>query len=167
VDLFDGRDLVTASALLDLVSERWIDALTTRCRNAGAIVLFALTYSGGIRCSPVDADDETIRHLVNEHQRRDKGFGPALGPAAADIVCERLTAHGYRVDRDASPWTLTPERADLQRRLIEGWAEAAVEVAPDRAPSIASWRDRRLAHVIAGESALIVGHEDVAAWMPR
>ena len=51
-------------------------------RRRGAAVLFALTYDGRIGCSPEDPDDGLIVALVNEHQRTDKGFGPALGPDA-------------------------------------------------------------------------------------
>src|SRR4051812_14627343 len=43
-EIFDDRALVTASALLDLVSERWLRALAGRCRRARSAVLFALTY---------------------------------------------------------------------------------------------------------------------------
>ena len=42
-DICAGRDLVTASALLDLVSTRWLHALARRCRGTSAAVLFALT----------------------------------------------------------------------------------------------------------------------------
>ena len=45
--------------------------------------------------------------------------------------------------------------------LIDGWAQAAAEIEPSRARDIAAWRDRRLAHVAAGWSELLVGHEDV------
>ncbi len=55
--IFDGRALVTASALLDLVSERWLRALAARCAGHGAAVLFALSYDGRIVCSPEDPDD--------------------------------------------------------------------------------------------------------------
>jgi len=48
-DMFAGRQLVTASALLDLVSDAWLHLLADRCRAAGATVLFALTYNGGSR----------------------------------------------------------------------------------------------------------------------
>src|SRR4051812_25546624 len=71
--LFAGRTLVTASALLDLVSEEWLRTLAVRCAQAGAAVLFALTYDGRIVCSPPDPDDAEIVSLVNRHQRIDKG----------------------------------------------------------------------------------------------
>src|SRR5512142_926000 len=74
-DLFAGRDLVTASALLDLVSERWLRSLAAHCRTAGAAVLFALTYNGVSRCTPAEPEDDEIRDLMNRHQRQnDKGF---------------------------------------------------------------------------------------------
>ena len=79
-DLFAGRALITASALLDLVSDRWLRSLAARCRTSGAAVLFALTYDGRIQCTPEEPEDEAIRDLVNRHQRTDKGFGEAAGP---------------------------------------------------------------------------------------
>ncbi|MFI5179440.1 MAG: class I SAM-dependent methyltransferase [Vicinamibacterales bacterium] len=158
--IVEGRTLVTASALLDLVSEAWLRDLAGRCAAAGAAVLFALTYDGRIVCSPEDPDDATIVELVNEHQLTDKGFGPALGPGATDCAARCFEALGYQVRRAPSDWTLNPALAELQRELIEGWAQAATEMSPERARSIDAWRDRRLAHVAAGWSEILVGHED-------
>ena len=83
-------------------------ALAALCAASGAAALFALSYDGRIDCSPEDPDDAAIVALVNEHQRTDKGFGPALGPdatacaercfAAAAIRCERARE---RLDADA------------------------------------------------------------------
>src|SRR5205823_8414491 len=73
--LVDGRALVTASALADLVSELWMLTLAARCCEAGAAALLALSYDGRIACAPADEGDEPVRQLVNDHQRRDKGFG--------------------------------------------------------------------------------------------
>jgi SAM-dependent methyltransferase len=162
--LFDGRTLVTASALLDLVSEKWLRALAVRCAQARAAVLFALTYDGGIVCAPPDPDDAEIVSLVNRHQHTDKGFGPALGPGAIDVAARCFEALAYRVQRARSDWMLTPESRELQRQVIDGWAEAATDIAPAREAVIDAWRDRRLAHVVAGRSEIAVGHEDLAGW---
>jgi hypothetical protein len=164
--LFMGRHLVTASALLDLVSETWLEALAARCRASGAAALFALTYDGQFHCSPAEPEDDTIRALMNRHQRQnDKGFGVAAGPDAIECAARCFDGAGYRVRREASSWILPPRAQAMQRELIEGWAQAAVEMAPADAHVVNDWLARRLAHVQAHRSRIVVGHEDVAAWL--
>jgi hypothetical protein len=166
-EIVAGRDLVTASALLDLVSDRWLGELAAQCRAAGSIALFALTYDGRSRCEPAEPEDDAMRLSLNRHQKRsDKGFGPAAGPGAVDAAARAFAAAGYDVARVRSDWTLSPDACDLQRELIIGWADAAREIAPEQSPAIDDWLGRRLAHVDAGRSRIVVGHEDLAAWPP-
>jgi hypothetical protein len=165
--LFQGRSLVTASALLDLVSERWLQILAERCRGAGAAVLFALTYDGRIECQPADSDDEPVRDLVNRHQRIAKGFGRALGPDAAASAIRCFQAAGYEMLEAASDWQLTPSQSELQRQLIEGWARAAAEIEAEQAERVEAWKQRRLEHVASGVSQVTVGHVDLAGWLRR
>ena len=164
-DLLERAVLLTASALLDLVSERWLDGIAERCHAVGAAALFALTYDGRISCTPPESGDETVRNLVNRHQRTDKGFGPALGPAATEFAERCFAARGFTVERERSDWTLGAGDSELQRQLIAGWADAATEIAPERAAAIGAWRDRRLDHITAGRSTIVVGHQDLAAWI--
>jgi len=166
-DIFAGRGFVTASALLDLVSEHWLRALAGRCRDSRAAVLFALSYDGRIHYSPEEPEDDAVRALVNTHQRADKGFGAALGPTASECADQCFTSLGYRVQREPSDWVLGPEARELQEQLIDGWAEAAIAVGSGEPSSIEGWRTRRLDHVAAGRSRLIVGHEDLVAWLPE
>lgn len=161
--LFAGRDLITASALLDLVSEAWLSRFVQHCRSAGAAVLVVLNYDGRIECSPHDPDDELARGRVNLHQRTDKGFGLALGPDSGRRAEALLSEAGYSVRREKSDWVLHPDQADLQRQLIAGWADAAIGMSAPDAVRIRAWEDRRLAHVDAGDSRLVVGHDDVGA----
>ena len=160
--IFDQRSLVTASALLDLVSEDWLRLLAARCSEARASVLFALSYDGRVSCSPADPDDPWMIDLVNQHQRIDKGFGPALGPQASACAQRVFAEHGYRVQCAPSDWAIPTASQELQRQLVEGWADAALQIAPSSASAIAAWRLRRLAHVAAGRSEIVVGHEDLA-----
>jgi SAM-dependent methyltransferase len=166
--IFAGRHIVTASALLDLVSESWLRALAAHCRVEGALALFAITYNGRFACTPSDPEDEAVRNLMNRHQKTDKGLGGcAAGPDAGDVAEQCFLQAGYRVRREPSDWILGPADREMQRFLIDGWASAATEMAPDQAPAIARWRARRLAHVEAGRSSVVVGHDDLAAWPHR
>jgi hypothetical protein len=167
--LFAGRNLVTASALLDLVSESWLRILAARCRAAGAAVLFSITYNGQSSCDPREPEDDLVRQLMNLHQKTDKGLGgPAVGPEAWVTAENAFVDAGYRVERATSDWLIEPWDREFQRQLIEGWAYAAREIAPlqgtpYQADMIADWLRRRLAHVAAGRSHIVVGHVDMAA----
>ena len=165
-EIFAKRELVTASALLDLVSERWLRDLAKRCRAARAAVLFALTYNGRSRCWPVEPEDDAIRELMNWHQRtNDKGFGRAAGPDAVDRAEQCFAAAGYLVTRESSNWVLEPEMRALQQELIDGWAEAAAAIAPEQSAIIQSWRARRQDHVAQNRSRIVVGHDDLGGWL--
>jgi hypothetical protein len=52
------------------------------------------------------------------------------------------------------------------RELMQGWANAALELEPAEAPAIADWLGRRYAHLEKGQSRIAVGHFDLVAW-PR
>jgi SAM-dependent methyltransferase len=166
LDVCAGCRLVTASALLDLVSEAWLQALARRCRAEGAAVLFALTYDGRSECQPPEPEDGIILRLFNEHQTRsDKGFGTAAGPAAAWCAARALTAAGYHVELTASDWRLGAGTRELQRRLVQGWAAAAAEIEPGASSTIAGWMGRRLAHIDENRSSIAVGHQDLIAYL--
>jgi hypothetical protein len=165
--LFEDRHLVTASALLDLTSERWLSRLAARCCAAGAVALFALTYNGRSRCTPPEPEDGRVRDLFNRHQHRDKGLGgPAAGPDAARAAARWFAQAGFQVRSAPSDWVLGPGDGELQRRLIDGWADAALETAPAERARIGCWRARRLEHVEMHRSRVVVGHVDLAAWLP-
>jgi hypothetical protein len=158
---FSRFDLVTTAALLDLVSDVWLEDLGRRCVAEGCSVLFALSYDGRIECTPADPLDARIRDLVNDHQRTEKGFGPALGPDAATRTVRLLERLGYEVRAEQSDWRIDAAQPLLQSELIAGWASAAAEMAPSDRALIDAWRERRLAWVRDGQSRLVVGHVDV------
>jgi SAM-dependent methyltransferase len=162
----DRHDLVTAAALLDLVSATWLARLAARCAAVQADVLFALTYDGRIEWSPAEDGDARVRALVNAHQRTDKGFGPALGPAAAAEAERTFAGLGYRMRSARGDWRLGTESRALQAALVGGWVAAALEIAPREANVLEDWRRRRNMHLVNGTSRLRVGHLDLAGELP-
>lgn len=165
--IFEGRQLVTASALLDLVSAAWLRTVAAQCRREGATALFTIIYNGHNACMPEDADDAHVLALFNAHQRTDKGLGgPAAGPGATEAARQAFEAEGFSVRTEPADWALGSESSDMQRYLIEGWAGAAREVSPEDGARIETWRQRRLALVEARASRLAVGHFDLVATTP-
>lgn len=152
-------NLVSASALFDLVSEDFIARLCARITAQGSGLYVALNYDGAMRWQPAHPLDEHVLEAFNRDQRRDKGFGPALGPAATQVLSQHLQAAGYRVETAASPWQLGPEAAAMVTALITGIAEAVRTSLGDTATT--QWQDFRLQHVQEGHC--FVGHTDLLA----
>ncbi len=152
--------LVTASALLDLVTEPWIESLAERLCHARIGFYAALTYDGTVRWTAPHPLDAAILQAFNTHQRRDKGSGPALGPLAGKRAAQVFTAVGYGVRIAPSPWRLGPDQGVLQSQLIAGMAEAAAEIGVSRT-SAAAWRSARQA--LTETTACVVGHIDLLA----
>lgn len=162
---FQSVQLVTASALLDLVSAGWLEALARRCGQGRAAVYIVLSYDGNIAWQPALAGDDALRQWVNRHQYTDKGFGPALGPDAVSTLATLLQQQGYSVKIRLSRWQLNSEQAAMQTALLDGWIEAALEVAPEAADELALWLKQRRHWIECGQSRLQVGHWDLWAWL--
>ncbi len=160
-----SKGLVTAAALLDLVSRDWLGELAQRCRAARAAFAVALTYDGRTTAKPAEPEDAAVLALFNRHQLFDKGFGPALGMRAAEAAEAAFEAHGYELRVATSDWLIGPREHALQLALLEGWLGAALEIAPESRLALTSWHERRRAHVLAGRSSLSVGHVDLVGWL--
>jgi len=159
---FGHSPLVTASALLDLVSAPWLQALIHKARAARAALLFGLTVDGRTAWSPADPGDDRVHGLFSQHQRRDKGFGPALGSQAAAIAVQQLVCAGYETLRTQTDWLIDGAVApEMQRAMVEGMAAAALEQDPAAQDAVRSWKARRGAGI--GRSRLRIGHVDIVA----
>jgi hypothetical protein len=155
-----GARLVTASALFDLAGDAWLGRLADRLAAARLGLYAALSYDGETDWEPADPRDAGVLAAFNEHQRGDKGLGPALGPAAGARLAEIMVERGYRVHTAASPWRLGPGEGALQAALAEGIASAAAAAGAYRATE---WAQARRTAATAGTSSCTVGHLDVLA----
>jgi hypothetical protein len=160
-------DLVTAFALLDLVSETWLERLVCEIVRRSIPIYATLTYDGRAEISPADPLDAAVVAAVNTHQRTDKGFGPALGPAAGYAAIAQFESMKYSVVHGASDWVFGPDDREMQMRIFASWASAARETRQISDSDMVGWLARRRDAVIAACSFIRVGHVDFFAMPVR
>lgn len=156
--VLDRVDGVTASALLDLVSDAWLEGLVDALAARRLPVLVALSVAEPMAWTPSHPDDDVIAGVFWTDLRRDKGFGPALGTAAAPELADRLTAAGYGVETAATDWVIGPDGPEMLTAMVTGIARAATRHGVAAAET---WRAARMAALARGELGLTLGHTDV------
>jgi len=161
-DALSGASLVTASALLDVLTPDEIDTLSTACVGAGCPALLTLTVAGRVELTPSDPMDAEIGDAFNAHQRR----GDLLGPDAISATAEAFGRLGATVRIHSSAWRLGPDESALTQEWLRGWVGAAVEQRPDLAARADTYLRTRLAAAEAGELRVVVHHSDLLA-LPR
>jgi hypothetical protein len=150
-----GASLVTASALLDLLTAEEVDALAEACVGTGCPALLTLSVAGEVEFSPADPLDLRFAAAFNEHQRRTAGGRRLLGPDAVEVATEAFVRRGAIVHSRRSPWRLGS--GELLRQWLRGWVEAACEQQPELLPHAADYQRRR------HDSEVVVGHVDLLA----
>jgi len=156
-------DLVTATALLDLVSADWLELLAVEAAARRLPVYAAVTYDGRVTLEPGEPHDAEIVEALNRHQRGNKGFGEALGPEAAAYAVDRFERIGYSVVQGQSDWVLGPDDRTMQNEVISGFAHAAQELNELPEQRVTQWLEHRRDLIAAGQSSLRVGHLDFFA----
>ncbi len=161
-DLADAS-LVTASALLDMLTADELDRFVVACAGAGCPALVTLSVVGRVGLSPADSLDERIAGAFDAHQRRTTDGRRLLGPDAAGVAVDTFTRLGSAVSVRASPWRLGADHAALTAEWITGWVGAACEQEPGLVPLAGPYLRRRLADAAAGRLDVTVHHHDLLA----
>lgn len=168
-----GAGLVTASALLDLLTRDELGVLVDLCAAAGCPVLLTLSVVGHVELTPADPLDARVAAAFDAHQRRMTARGRLLGPDAVAAAVQGFRRAGSEVLVRPSPWRLAASRAALTAEWFTGWLDAAREQEPALAAGTELYARRRLAAARAGRLVVRVGHADLlalppaAAWRPR
>lgn len=153
-------DLVTASALLDLVSLDWIARFVAALAKARIAVLATLTVDGTILNQPALPLDSRVAAAFRSHQEGDKGFGPAAGPWAGGLLAHHLRGAGYVITSGESPWLLDNSRAALRDAYLEGVVNAVTETGKVAGNTLADWQRA------AARGTVRIGHLDIFAKPP-
>jgi hypothetical protein len=156
-----GATLITASALLDLLTEDELTGLIAVCAKAGCPTLLTLSVTGRVELTPADPLDRRVAAAFNAHQRRVTGRRRLLGPDAVELAVDQVGRLGGEVLVRPSPWRLGASQAILVAEWFTGWVRAACEQEVELAVQAELYTRRRLAQAAAGELTVTVDHADL------
>jgi hypothetical protein len=159
----DGAHLVTASALLDMLTADEVERVVTACTGAGCPALLTISVIGRVELTPAEPLDADVGAAFNAHQRRTVDGRRLLGPDAVEATVAAFRRRGVGVRVRSSPWRLGADRAELASEWFTGWAAAACEQRPELARPVAAYARRRLADAAAGRLGVVVHHTDLLA----
>ena len=162
-DALAGASLVTASALLDMLTADELERLVRSCVGAACPALLTLSVTGGARLTPGDPLDAVLGAAFDDHQRRTTHARTLLGPDAARAAVDVFRALGAHVEVRPSPWRLGAGHAALVSEWLDGWVGAAVEQRPALGPAAADYVARRRTDLEHGRLAVTVPHVDLLA----
>ena len=154
-----GASLVTASALLDVLTDATVQGLVAACAGAGCPALLTLSVAGRVDLTPSEPLDRRVAAAFDAHQRR----GRLLGPDAVAVTAEEFRRSGAEVIARPSPWRLGAAQAELIAAWLTGWVGAACEQDAELTAETGAYARRRLAQAAAGQLAVTVDHVDLLA----
>ncbi len=162
----EGASLVTASALLDVLTARELQAIVEACAELGSPVLLALSVTGTVDLSPLDPRDKAFERSFNAHQQRVADGRRLLGPDAPTLARALFQVAGWHVREAATTWRLDDDEPRLLREWFDGWVDAAVEQSPGLGDESVGYRELRSSQLAGGALSAVVHHVDLLAW-PR
>jgi hypothetical protein len=171
-----GAGLVTASALLDVLTSAEVDALVAASAGARCPALLTLTVVGRVELRPALPLDRVVAAAFDAHQRRVAAGRRLLGPDAVRTAVGAFRRRGARVDVRASLWRLGGDDGPLIAAWLRGWVDSAREQCSD--PGLADpldgylqsylegYLERRLGEAADGALTVAVHHADLLVRWP-
>jgi hypothetical protein len=163
-DLSDAG-LVTASALLDVLTAGEVETVVAACAQRRVPALLTLSVVGRVELDPPHPLDAAVAAAFDAHQRRTVAGRRQLGPDAVGVTARAFVASGAAVDVRPSPWLLGSADAELVGAWLRGWVGAAAHRAPDLA--LEGYLADRIAAARAGRLHVTVHHADLLARWPE
>jgi hypothetical protein len=163
LDRSGSAQLVTCSALLDVLTVDQLDVIGSALAVARQPGLFSLTVTGAMELSPAHPLDSHLTRAFNDHQRR----GGRAGPDAVRQLSRAFRATGCRLWTTETPWLVDGHNGgEFVRQFLTDRVDAAVAQDPSLNSAGVDWLALRLAQLAEHDLQISVGHRDLLV-LPR
>jgi hypothetical protein len=163
-DDLEGASLVTASALIDVLTSEELRTVARACVAIGCPVLLSLNVIGDVLLDPRDPRDDAFAAAFNAHQQRLVGGRRLVGPSGVAVAERLFLDAGWSVRTASTSWRLDDRNPRLLEEWFDGWLDAALEQCPDLEVEGAEYRALRSAQARHETLSAVVVHTDLLAW---
>jgi hypothetical protein len=163
-DALDDGSLVTASALLDVLTSKEVRVVIDACVAVGCPVMLSLSVTGEVRLDPRDPRDDVFAASFNAHQERRVSGRRLVGPTGVALAQRLFLDAGWNVRSASTFWRLGDHDPLLLERWFDGWCDAALEQRADLEVYGADYRALRSSQSRRGALSAVVEHTDLLAW---
>jgi hypothetical protein len=163
-DDLEGASLVTASALLDVLTFEELRTVVRAIVAVGCPVLLSLSVTGDVQLDPPDPLDDAVAAAFNVHQERLVGGRRLVGPSGAALARLLLLEAGWNLRTADTLWRLGEHDSALLEQWFDGWLDAALEQRADLRDEGVEYRASRHAQLRRAALSAVVVHTDLLAW---
>lgn len=155
---YAGPLVMTASAVLDVLTQVDVDAIVEALVQHSGCGLFLLSINGDWRIDPTDSDDDYIKQTFADHQQRDE----RLGADGARTLIEAARRAGLATQSHVTTWHMAaPEDGQMIERFLRERVAAVIDHQPQQQDLATAWLQRRMGQLSQGLT-IEVDHLDVA-----
>ena len=158
-----GATLITASALLDVLTEDELAGLMTLCADVECPVLLTLSVVGRVELTPADPWTFALAPLSMTINGVRRSGGACSAPTRSASSSTGSQSSVGRCWFGPARGDSVGSEADLAAEWFRGWVDAACEQQTGLAAEIDGYARRRLTQATAGRLGVTVDHADVLA----
>ena len=125
-----GAALITASALLDMMTAEELQRLVATCAGADCPVLIALSVTGCVEITPAEPFDQRVTDAFNAHQRRTTSAGRASRSRRGRRRGRRLHPARTRSPGPPQPVAARPRSRRSRGRVVHRLAGRGMRAVP-------------------------------------
>jgi SAM-dependent methyltransferase len=157
-----GFDLVTAGAVIDLLSTDMLEQLVQQFIGHVAPFLATINFVGLLFDQATDRDRQYAA-LYMQHMQRERPFGRALGAHCIPFLESWLLIRDIPFLSGASDWMIRPEDTAMHAFQLDFMEEAITEMlaCPEAGEKLQEWLAQKRAASKAGQLSFRVQHFDI------
>lgn len=150
---------VTASAVIDLLSQEMLEALL-RLLHRHQLAFYATLNYQSMEYLPAGPQDTAMIEAYEQHMRRQQDFGRALGPTCTTALHQLAKSiYGHSPVDGPSPWAIRPTDIAMHRHLLS-FMETSIAIANPKLDT-AGWVARKQELLESNQLHLTVNHTDL------